>query len=90
MGRSRSFASTARDIGRPIKTWFPYGSGPEGLNRAVDDNSPDHYAKGTPSHINVLRQLVSAWFQVHCPPLTGVLLTFRSLYLVHYRSSESI
>jgi hypothetical protein len=63
MGRSQGFASTANDI-RALNTRFPYGSGPEGLNRAVDDNSPDHYAKGTPSHINVLRQLVGTWFQV--------------------------
>ena len=36
---------------RPIKTRFPYGSGPEDLNQAADGNSPDHYAKGTPSHV---------------------------------------
>ena len=36
---------------RPIQTRFPYGFGPEGLNQAADSNSPDHYAKGTPSHI---------------------------------------
>ena len=64
MGRSRSFASTAHDI-RPIQTRFPCGFSPEGLNLAVNGNSPDHYAKGTPSHVQiVLRPLVSAWFQV--------------------------
>ena len=31
MGSSRSFAPTAND-NRPIQTWFPYGSDPEGLN----------------------------------------------------------
>ena len=36
---------------RPIQTRFPCGFGPEGLNQAADGNSPDHYAKGTPSHI---------------------------------------
>ena len=36
---------------RPVQTRFPYGFGPEGLNQAADGNSPDHYAKGTPSHI---------------------------------------
>src|SRR4030042_4829155 len=51
MGRSPSFASTANDYMRPIQTRFPYGFGPEDLNRAADGNSPDHYAKGTPSHI---------------------------------------
>ena len=28
----------------------------------------------------VLRQLVGTWFQIHIPPLDGVLLIFRSLY----------
>ena len=51
MGRSLSFASTANDINRPIQTRFPSGFGPEDLNQAADGNSPDHYAKGTPSHI---------------------------------------
>ena len=50
MGSSRSFASTTSDMCRPIQTRFPSGFGPEGLNRAADGNSPDHYAKGTPSH----------------------------------------
>ena len=54
MGSSRSFAPTANDgrpceRQRPIQTRFPYGSSPEGLNHAADRNSPDHYAKGTPS-----------------------------------------
>jgi hypothetical protein len=49
MGSSRSFGSTTSDE-RPIQTRFPYGFSPEGLNRAADGNSPDHYAKGTPSH----------------------------------------
>ena len=57
MGSSRSFAPTANDwpslrMARPIQTRFPSGSGPEGLNlNAADGNSPDHYAKGTPSRI---------------------------------------
>jgi hypothetical protein len=49
MGSSRSFASTTSDPLRPIQTRFPWGFGPEGLNLAADGNSPDHYAKGTPS-----------------------------------------
>ena len=78
-----------------MRTWFPYGYSPEGLNRAADINSPDHYAKGTPSGIAsklaiALRPLVGAWFQVHIPPLAGVLLIFQSPYLVYYRSLESI
>ena len=84
MGSSCSFASTTSDNGRPIQTRFPCGYGPEDLNRAADGNSPDHYAKGTPSRIAyaiALRPLVGTWFQVHIPPLTGVLLIFRSRYL---------
>ncbi len=49
MRRSPGFASTAADQLSPVKTRFPYGSGPEGLNQANDGNSPGHYAKGTPS-----------------------------------------
>jgi hypothetical protein len=48
MGRSRSFGSATRD-NRPIQTRFPYGFSPEDLNLATNGNSPDHYAKGTPS-----------------------------------------
>ena len=51
MGSSRSFASTTSDHLRAIHTWFPLGFDLEGLNRAADGNSPDHYAKGTPSGI---------------------------------------
>src|SRR5437588_12956578 len=37
-----------------------------------------------------LRPLVGRWFQVHYPPLVGVLPIFRSRYLVRYRSPGSI
>jgi hypothetical protein len=72
MGSSRSFASTTSDQLRAIHTWFPLGFGLEGLNQATDGNSPDHYAKGTPSGISLagiaLRSLVGAWFQVQYLP----------------------
>jgi hypothetical protein len=80
--RSRGFASTAMNF-TPIMTRFPFGSTPEGLNLAHDDKSSDHYAKGTPSPIPYgigLRPLVGMWFQVHYPPLIGVLPIFRSRY----------
>ena len=35
---------------RPIKTWFPFGSGPLVLNLASKRNSPDRSTKSTPSH----------------------------------------
>jgi hypothetical protein len=50
MRRSRGFASTAPNL-TPVRTRFRYGSGPQALNLAGDDKSPDHYAKGTPSGI---------------------------------------
>ena len=36
-----------------------------------------------------LRPLVGVWFQVHYPPLVGVLPISRSRYLVRYRSPGS-
>ena len=36
-----------------------------------------------------LRPLVGMWFQVHYPPLVGVLPIFRSRYWVRYRSPGS-
>ena len=68
---------------RPIQTRFPFGFAAEGLNLAGDGKSPDHYAKGTPSPWPCgigLRPLVGIWFQVHYPPLIGVLPIFRSRY----------
>ena len=69
-----------RLTGRPIKTWFPFGSGPSVLNLASQRNSPDRSTKSTRLHLNVLPQLVNTGFQVlfHSPP--GVLFTFPSQY----------
>ena len=39
-----------RATNRPFRTRFRYGCGPKALNLATQINSPDHYAKGTPSH----------------------------------------
>ncbi len=84
MGSSRSFAPTAND-NRPIKTWFPYGSDPEGLNpqpqtvtrRIIMQKARRHTLS---LRTIVLRPLVGTWFQVHFPPLAGVLPIFPSLY----------
>ena len=71
---------------RPVQTRFRFGFAAERLNLAGDGKSPDHYAKGTPSplggllRLNGLRPLVSVWFQVHYPPLVGVLPIVRSRY----------
>lgn len=83
-----------RQLIRPFRTRFRFGSAAERLNLADNGKSPDHYAKGTPSGIlpcgsMALRPLVGMWFQVHVPPLIGVLLIFRSRYLVRYRSPGS-
>ena len=69
-----------RLTGRPIKTWFPFGSTPVVLNLASRRNSPDRSTKSTRLHLNVLPQLVNTGFQVlfHSPP--GVLFTFPSQY----------
>jgi hypothetical protein len=79
MRSSRGFASTAPNL-TPITTRFPFGFATQSLNLAGDDKSPDHYAKGTPSDVDVLRPLVGMWFQVQYPPLIGVLPNFRSRY----------
>ncbi len=60
MGRSPGFASTTYDQNRAIHTRFPLGFSPEGLNQAADGNSPDHYAKGTPSRITFASKCHSA------------------------------
>ena len=80
MGRSPGFGSAPTDFSRPLKTWFPFGSGPLVLNLASQRNSPDRSTKSTRSHLNVLPQLVNTGFQVlfHSPP--GVLFTFPSQY----------
>jgi hypothetical protein len=79
MRRSRGFASTPIDLA-PVKTRFRFGYTPEVLNLANEDKSSDHYAKGTLSGIDALQPLVGMWFQVHYPPLIGVLPIFRSRY----------
>ena len=65
---------------RPLKTWFPSGSGLPVLNLASKRNSPDRSTKSTRSYLNVVPQLVNTGFQVlfHSPP--GVLFTFPSQY----------
>ena len=55
---------------RPIKTWFPFGSGPLVLNLASRRNSPDRSTKSTRFHFIMVPQLVNTGFQVlfHSPP----------------------
>ena len=79
-GRSPRLRVYAHVHRRPIQTRFRFGSGPEGLNRHVSSNSPDHNAKGTRSGLAPLPLLVGTRFQdlFHSPP--GVLFTFPSRY----------
>ena len=68
---------------RPFRTRFRYGS-TYWLSLATYIKSPNHDAKGTPSHLPcgvALELLVNMWFQVLLIPLTGVLFTFPSRYL---------
>ena len=78
LGHSVSGLSHATN--RPIQTRSRCGSGPEVLNLATYDNSPDHSTKGTRSHIDVLSVLVSTGFQVLFRSPPGVLFTFPSQY----------
>ena len=80
MGRSPGFGSNTTDFMRPIKTRFPYGSVPEGLNLAGYIHSPDHSTKGTRSPFDGLSVLVSTRFQVLFHSPSGVLFTFPSQY----------
>ena len=80
MGRSPGFGSAPADLLRPLKTWFPFGSGPLVLNLASRRNSPDRSTKVRGCAHKALPQLVNTGFQVlfHSPP--GVLFTFPSQY----------
>src|SRR3990170_2035566 len=49
MGSSRRFASTSNDNVALFRLGFPVASVLRTLTQAVEGNSPDHYAKGTPS-----------------------------------------
>jgi hypothetical protein len=94
MGRSRSFASTTADkialfrLGFPVAPALKALTEPTTVTRRIIMQKARRHA--FPRRGIALRPLVGAWFQVHIPPLTGVLLIFQSPYLVYYRSLESI
>src|SRR5699024_7768568 len=79
MGRSHGFGSTTAYYDALLRLAFATAP-PLQLNLAYNRNSPVHSTKGTPSHINVLRLLVSARFQVLFHSPSGVLFTFPSRY----------
>ena len=94
MGSSRSFAPTAGDNVALFRLGFPMApvmktlTGPLNVTRRIIMQKAR--CQAFPLRDIALQPLVGTWFQVHIPPLTGVLLIFQSPYWVHYRSSESI
>src|SRR5262249_49741939 len=93
MRSSRGFASTAANRFAPFGLAFasaPPETGLTGLgtvSRRIIMQKARRQA--FPLRGIALRPLVGVWFQVHCPPLIGVLPIFRSRYWVRYRSPGS-
>ena len=84
MGRSRSFASTTDDSVALLTLGFPVATAQKALTlppkvtrRIIMQKARRHTL---PRRAIVLRPLVGTWFQVHYPPLEGVLLIFQSPY----------
>jgi hypothetical protein len=90
--RSPPLRVYCQQLGRTIRTRFPFASVPEELRLATDNNSQTHYAKGKPSpHLAAwLRHIVGRWFQVlfHSPSRGSFHLSLA--VLVHYRLPRSI
>ena len=84
MGRSRSFASTADDLVALFRLGFPVASALKALTEPVTVTRRIIMQKARRHtlllRVIVLRPLVGTWFQVHIPPLEGVLLIFQSPY----------
>ena len=92
--RASGLMSTAH---RPVRTRFPYAypsTFQYWVRLAIDINSLDHYAKGTPSPYTKIvygsDRFVGLWFQVlfHSPHRGSFQLSLT--VLVHYRSPSSI
>ena len=84
MGSSRSFASTTSDnfalfrLGFPVAPVLRTLTGPLTVTRRIIMQKARRQA--FPLRDIALRPLVGAWFQVHIPPLAGVLLILHSRY----------
>ena len=85
MGSSCSFASTTSDdwialfrLGFPMASALRALTGPLTVTRRIIMQKARRHTLLL--RAIVLRPLVGTWFQVHVPPLDGVLLIFRSLY----------
>jgi hypothetical protein len=83
MRSSRGFASTAPNLFALFRLGFPSAPPQSGLTLLVTVSRRIimQKARDQPALAGIgLSQLVGVWFQVHCPPLVGVLPTFRSRY----------
>ena len=84
MCSSRGFASTAANLFALIRLGFPSAPGQRPLTLLVMISRRIIMQKARRQAYSLrsvtLRPLVGVWFQVHCPPLKGVLPTFRSRY----------
>ena len=92
MRSSRGFASTAANYLALFRLAFASAPPQSGLTwlTTVSRRIIMQKARRHPGLAPVgLRPLVGVWFQVHCPPLVGVLPIFRSRYSVRYRSPGS-
>ena len=83
MRRSRGFASTAANLYALFRLAFASAPPQNGLtwlttvSRRIIMQKARRHPGVAPTG---LRPLVGMWFQVHCPPLVGVLPIFRSRY----------
>jgi len=84
MGRSRSFGSTTGNKFALFRLGFPMAPALKALTRLPTVTRRIIMQKARRHtlllRVIVLRPLVGTRFQVHIPPLAGVLLTFRSRY----------
>ena len=84
MGRSPGFASISIDLVALFRLGFPMASARKALTlpMKVSRRIIMQKARRHPGIATIgLRPLVGMWFQVHYPPLVGVLPIFRSRYL---------
>ena len=93
MRRSRGFASTTYNLFALFRLAFASAPRQRRLTLPVTVSRRIIMQKARdqafPLRGVALSPLVGMWFQVHYPPLVGVLPIFRSRYLVRYRSPES-
>ncbi len=84
MGSSRSFASTTSDNVALFRLGFPLASVRKTLTEPMTVTRRIIMQKARRQAFTLLcialRPLVGTWFQVQCPPLTGVLPIFQSPY----------